>query len=232
MACHHTQQNTTQLLEIYQIILHDELKSLGHRRSGFQVSEEPLQSGLHVLCLAHWGDYIAEYVHDIAVATVTPSQTVAYPGYTIVDISVEVQNQGCSPETFDVTTYYDSTAIATQTVSLASASITITFNWDGASVSYEYYQLSAVASPVTGETDTADNTCIDDTVTVTIPGDVNGDGTVNVQDSAKLSAHFYSPPYFLGPLGYHPNADINNDGKVDSYDAAIVSDHWLQSWEG
>jgi len=59
----------------------------------------------------------------------------------------------------------------------------------------------------------------------TIPGDVNGDGTVNVADAASVSAHWYPGPP-RGPLGYGREADINLDGIVDIGDAALVSANW------
>jgi len=91
------------------------------------------------------------------------------------------------------------------------------------------YTISAYAWPITGETETADNTYTDDTVLVTIPGDVNGDRTVNIIDAAGISAHWYPGPP-IGPLGYGSNADINNDGSVDIIDLAIVSANWGQTW--
>lgn len=59
----------------------------------------------------------------------------------------------------------------------------------------------------------------------TIPGDVNGDGVVNVSDAASVSAHWYPGPP-RGPLGYGREADINLDEIVDIGDAALVSANW------
>lgn len=58
-----------------------------------------------------------------------------------------------------------------------------------------------------------------------MPGDVNGDGTVDILDAGEVSAHWYlGPP--IGPLGYDLNADLNYDGAVNIFDAAIVSAYW------
>lgn len=61
-----------------------------------------------------------------------------------------------------------------------------------------------------------------------IPGDVNGDRTVDIFDIGEISAHWYPGPP-IGPLGYDANADINDDGAVDILDIGIVSSHWGQT---
>ena len=59
-----------------------------------------------------------------------------------------------------------------------------------------------------------------------IPGDVNGDGTVDIYDAILLAAAFNSTP---GSRNWNPNADINGDGVVDIYDAIILAAHFGQS---
>jgi len=183
------------------------------------------------------GGYFATIVHDIAVTNVTLSKTVVGQGYSM-PINVTVANQGDFTETFNVTVYADQNAtiigdeitIATRNVTLTSRNSTIvTFTWDTTDMPYGDYTISAVATPVPGETDTTDNTFIDGTVLVTIPGDINGDGTVNILDAGLISAHWYPGPP-IGPLGYNPVADINNDGSVNIVDAAIISANWGQFW--
>lgn len=62
-----------------------------------------------------------------------------------------------------------------------------------------------------------------------LPGDANGDGTVDIFDIGTISAHWYPGPP-IGPLGYDPSADLNNDGAVDIFDIGIVSANWGQTW--
>jgi len=109
-------------------------------------------------------------VHDVAVTSVTPSPTEVTAGDS-VSISVVVKNEGTVAETFNITAYYDNTVIDTKTVTnLASgATTTLTFTWDTTDVDEGEYTIKAVASTVAGETDTADNTKVDGTVTVTAP---------------------------------------------------------------
>ena len=108
----------------------------------------------------------AALVHDIAVIDVTPNPTVAAPGQ-YVSVTVNVKNKGDFAETFNVTAYYDTNSIGTKTVTLdpdATGSPTIT--WDTTFVAEGTYTISANASAVDGETDKADNSYTDGTVTV------------------------------------------------------------------
>jgi len=163
--------------------------------------------------------------HDVAVTSVTPSETVVRQGQP-VSIKVTVENQGCNTETFDTTVYANTTSIGSQSVTLVSGAITtITFTWDTTGLAKDDYVISAYATPVPGEDDLADNTFTDGTVTVVYPGDVNKDGVVDILDAAEISAHWYPGPP-IGPLGYDPNIDLNNDGRINIADAAIISAYW------
>ena len=106
-------------------------------------------------------------LHDIAVTGVTPLPTTVKTGEP-VSINVTVVNEGTEKETFNVTVYYDDTAIGTQTVTeLASdASQSLTFNWDTTDVTAGTYTIKASATTVPGETDTTDNTYTDGDVTL------------------------------------------------------------------
>jgi subtilase family serine protease len=57
----------------------------------------------------------AQETHDIAVIGVTPSPTLVRLG-ELVNVTVVVKNKGTVDETFNVTVYYDTTAIETKTV--------------------------------------------------------------------------------------------------------------------
>jgi hypothetical protein len=82
------------------------------------------------------------------------------------------------------------------------------------------YTISAYAWPVPGETDTADNTFTDGTIYVGIPGDINGDGIVDIYDAILLAKAYNSKLY--DPT-WNANADINSDANVDIYDALILA---------
>jgi len=120
--------------------------------------------------------------------------------------------------------------IASQIITLTSGnSTTVTFIWNTTGVAYDYYGIYALIAALPGENDTTDNYLADGRVTVTIPGDVNGDRIVDIFDIGTISAHWYPGPP-IGPSGFDTNADINNDGNIDIFDIGITSSHWGQSW--
>jgi hypothetical protein len=165
-------------------------------------------------------------VHDIAIIQVTPSKTVVGAGYS-VNISVLVENQGTKTETFSVNVYYNSSLIDTITnVTLtAGSNVTLTSTWNTTEVNYGNYTISAEALLVHTITDTdpVDNLHIDGFIIVSIPGDINGDGIVNVFDLITLCEAYSSA---LNTLNWNPEADINNDGVIDTLDVNIFSTYW------
>jgi hypothetical protein len=162
--------------------------------------------------------------HDIAVTSVNPGKTVIGQGYSTI-IKVTVKNYGTYPETFNTTAYYNTTALPKQKVTLQSgASTTINFTWNTAGFAYGNYTISANVMLTLGETNQWIGPFTDGTVKVTIPGDANGDGVVNISDIGVIAAHWLQmvPP---GPS----NADVNCDGIINILDVGVVATHWLQT---
>jgi hypothetical protein len=114
--------------------------------------------------------YPVELVRNVAVTDIALSSLTAAIGETI-SVNVTLQNQGNVTESFDVTLYYDSTVIQTQTVSglIPDSSRTVIFEWDTEHVAAGDYVLTAVAGAVNGETITIDNSFSFAAVTVTEP---------------------------------------------------------------
>jgi len=109
-------------------------------------------------------DSNAAGTHDIAVISITPSSTSVESGNP-VNITVIVENQGTENETFDVTVYYDTRTIGTETVSslAAGANTSLTFTWNTSLIPFPSsgnFKINATASTVSGETDETDNTLI------------------------------------------------------------------------
>ncbi len=52
-----------------------------------------------------------------------------------------------------------------------------------------------------------------------IPGDVNGDGVVDIGDVAAVAGSFGKQS---GDPGFNPNADLNSDGRIDVFDLVLV----------
>jgi len=122
------------------------------------------------------GDMVSDYVdfipwlqiiHDVAIIGISVSPTTVVAGQ-VVTINVTVENQGSDYESFTVTAYYDTTAIASQNVInlLPNWNTTLTFNWNTAGMPRGTYTINAEASVVPGETDTLDNVRLDGTVKV------------------------------------------------------------------
>jgi hypothetical protein len=166
-------------------------------------------------------------IHDVGVTSVTPTKTVVGQGYSL-NTSVTVENPGDYPETFNTTLYANATAVGTITVTnLPYGTVrSIVFAWNTVDIAYGNYTISAYAWPVQNETNTANNNMTGGTVYVGIPGDINGDGTVDIYDAILLAAAYGSTP---GSRNWNANADINGDGIVDIYDAIILSGHFGQT---
>ena len=78
-----------------------------------------------------------------------------------------------------------------------------------------------------GDTDTTNNNFTVGTIHVTIPGDINDDGIVDIYDAIQLAGAYGSTS--LSP-NWNANADINSDGFVDLYDAIILAGHYNQHY--
>jgi outer membrane protein assembly factor BamB len=153
-------------------------------------------------------------------------KTVVGLGYS-VGMAVTAADLGSYTETFNVALFANTTILASQNVMLPSgASTTLAFTWNTTGFAYGNYTLSAYASPVPGQTNTTNNSLTVGNVFVTIPGDVNGDGTVNILDAILLANAFTATP---GSSNWNPNADINCDGVVNILDAIILANNFTAS---
>jgi multiple sugar transport system substrate-binding protein len=169
--------------------------------------------------------YVEIHLQDVAILSVTTSATEAYPTWNVpLNITVVVENQGTKTETFYVIAYANETAIETKTVTLdAGASKTLVFNWNLTGVDEGNYTISAEASVLYGEIDTADNTLTDGTVKIKHPGDANDDGVVNAYDLGMLAKAWGTK---VGDPLYDPRVDFNGDGKIDEKDHDILKANW------
>jgi hypothetical protein len=167
-------------------------------------------------------------LRDVAVTDVTVSDTVVYVGET-VNVTVAVQNYGDVTESFDVTVFFNNTAIETKNVAdlAVGASQVLMFSWDTSAVQpCNNYTIRAEAGEVPEESNTANNIYVDGTVKVKMQGDVNGDGVVDVWDISIVSTAYGT---FEGEPEYNPVADINKDGVVDIMDLSMVAIHLTET---
>jgi hypothetical protein len=162
-------------------------------------------------------------IHDIAVTGASPSKDVIGQGFRL-DINVTVVNEGDYDENFSLTVYANVTPIKLENIAVTNGkSINVTFTWDTTAFARGSYTIKAVADMVLGETDTIDNTYIDGVVKVVIPGDIDGNGIVDIYDAIRLANAFGSEP---GDYNWNPNTDINNDAIIDIYDTILLAIHY------
>ena len=178
----------------------------------------------------------AQGVHDVAVTNVT--LVLPYGAYAVyggkwsrwwVDIFVMVKNDGEFSETFNVTIYYNYSAIETKTVTdlAAGGNTTLAFKWAVKGAwPYRTYTIKAEASVVAGETDLIDNILTDGTVRVRWPGDANDDGFVNAADAGIICFYWFG--IYRWP-GYNWRADFDGSGRIDAADFAILGYMWFSA---
>jgi len=160
--------------------------------------------------------------HDVAVLALEVSATEVYAGET-VNITVTVQNSGIYTESFNVTAFYGDNVIETKNVTdlAAATQRNLTCSWNTTSVQpCINYTIKAEASLVPDESDTTNNVYVDGTVKIKLPGDVTGNGVVDIFDLSKVAIAYFT---FEGNPDYDPDADINNDGIVDVRDLSVVA---------
>jgi hypothetical protein len=163
-------------------------------------------------------------VHDVAVKAITPLGTLIGQGYK-TKINVTIANEGTFAESFNCTVYANGTAIANFTVTalagLAEAQYTAT--WTTTGWDFGDYSLSANATALDGETDLLDNSLTEGWISVTLPGDVEGDGDVDIFDIVKIAGAYGSK---LGQPKYDANCDVDKDGDVDIFDVVLAANNY------
>jgi len=158
--------------------------------------------------------------HDISILDVASIKSVVGQGYSTY-ITVSVKNYGIYSETSNVTVYVNASIIGTEEVTLSSAtSATLTFIWDTTGFDKGNYTISAYAQPVPNEVEVADNEKSGGTVYVGLPGDINADGGVYIDDIAAIAQIFGTE---FGSPSYKPECDITNDGQILIDDISIAA---------
>jgi hypothetical protein len=161
-------------------------------------------------------------IRDIAITNVLTPYNWSYQGW-IVEITVTVKNLGQTTETFNVTTYYNETAINTITVTglTPGQETNLTFAWNtNDALACHTYTIWSNATRVPYEYNITNNIFYDGTVKVRLMGDTNGDGIVDIKDVAAVSKAFGSTPSLPN---WNPIADLNRDLRIDIKDVALVS---------
>jgi hypothetical protein len=96
---------------------------------------------------------------NITVLNVTPSKTNVYAGDSI-NLTVSIKNKGKQNETFNVSTFYNTTLLKTETITAlqAGAETSLVFNWNTTNIAPANYDIKAECAAIPGESNTTDNT--------------------------------------------------------------------------
>jgi hypothetical protein len=157
-------------------------------------------------------------IHDVGVTTVSVSSRLLRSGYPL-NITVGVKNYGDFTES-TVLTLKMNTTVFTQSLSLTPGKFQqILFQ---PALPWGRYVLNATLQSVFGESaiNKGDNFLSMGIVRISPPGDVTGDGTVDIFDASALAISFDS---IIGSPLYNPYADFNHDGHVDIVDASVLA---------
>ena len=194
----------------------------------FIITEESFHSSQSDTTGGYWstvmsGDVsflINSSTHDVALSNLSASKTVVGQDLQMY-FNVTVENDGDYAELFNVSVSANSTQIASESVNNIGthAAEILSFSWNTSGFSRGNYNISLVADTVPNETNTTNNS-VSTSITVSFPGDVNGDGSVDIYDAILLASAFNSNP--RSP-NWKANADINGDEVVDVYDAIILA---------
>jgi len=164
--------------------------------------------------------------HDVSIENITLSANKTYVG-TTVNITVTVENKGKigASETFNITAKYDSQTIETKKVInlAAGANTTLTFSWNTTDVAYGTHTVSAEATALPEEHNTDNNNYIDGTIYIIFPGDINVDGTVNIEDLIFLNQEYGSTS---SSPNWNSDADLNKDDLIDALDLFLLGKNY------
>jgi hypothetical protein len=164
---------------------------------------------------------------NLAISTILPSKTIIGQGYTM-NVTVEVANHGSMIEEFNVTIHLNDEIFSIQSSSVESGECTsCNFVWNTSTFAKGNYTIHAVVDVIVGETNTTNNTLLGSTVTVTIPGDVDGDQDVDIFDIVKIAGIYGA---LQGDPSYDANSDIDGDGDIDIFDIVAGAGHYGESW--
>jgi hypothetical protein len=168
-------------------------------------------------------------VHDVAIENISPSKTVVGQGLTTL-LNVTAMNHGDCIESFNVTIYANSTLIGIQSFDYLAhgtkTSLQITWNTTGFPLGN--YTLKAVAEAVANETIQANNSFIYGIIQISIQGDVNADGIVNIVDISIAARAFGTQ---LGDPKWNANADVNEDGIINILDIYGIAREYGETTE-
>jgi len=146
-----------------------------------------------------------------------PCKTVVAEGYNL-PINLTITNTGYLTQIPYINVYTNTTIIDTETnINLTENPTTLTLTCNTTSLALGKYNITA--SP--------NNPATLSSITLTIPGDLNGDFQVQLTDLVILAKAYGSKP---GSPNWNPNADIDDNGAVGLSDLVILAQHYGQHY--
>ncbi len=148
--------------------------------------------------------------HDLAVADISTSKTVAGEGYTL-PINITVQNNGNFTETLHLKAYANTTLIHAQNLTLTSGtSSTTAFTWNTTGWAIGNYTLSAYIEPVAGEINTINNQLSYKMIQILSPNDIHDITITKLTLSKTIAGQGYNLNISTQILNYGGNAEDFN----------------------
>jgi PKD repeat protein len=170
-------------------------------------------------------------LHDVAVIDVDPSSEEVLK-YHILNVSVVVANEGAEYETFNVTLYsveeLNSSAVTgIETIAVPNlapgSQTTIIFAWNTSNTISGHYFIKAVASGVSGESNTGNNSFVSGLVEIKKNPDLDGDGDVDIFDVVIVTSLYGCQE---GEPCWNPRADTVEDGIINIFDVTFVTSYY------
>lgn len=99
-------------------------------------------------------------------------------------------------------------------------SANVTFEWNTTNIQLGNYSIRAEADPDENETIIANNILVNGIVQISIQGDIDGDGKVNILDISKAAVAFQAK---LGDQKWNANADMDENGTINIVDISAIA---------
>ncbi len=167
----------------------------------------------------NFSGYEIRILFDPIILTLTTYEVIPVPGWTSTSsaaYSKVIGSQNCTAVSFWLekdTSFTGNTTLVIFTfkglakgqTTLDISTSTLATGWPMQTTSYNYTNCN---------------------VTVTMTGDINGDGRIDMRDISYVARRFMCYP---GDPLWDSNADINNDGKIDMIDIGITARHFMET---
>jgi len=160
-------------------------------------------------------------IHDVAVISIQCLDMI-YSDWSVT-ISVIIKNEGNTPETFNVTAYYNNSVIEVLTISQLSAfeELTVTFTWDTAGIIVPAnYTVKIEADMIPGDVNITNNNLIYGPILARMLGDVWYDRHIDIYDVVRVTRIYNA---ISAEPRWDPQADLRPDGQINIYDVVKVT---------